>query len=159
MLLSWEDAKTIRWDVLILFGGGLALASAIESSGLSFWLGAVFTKLDFIPVAFVILFAMAVVVYLGELASNTAMAAVFLPIAGAAAVSLGVAPLTLVLPVALASSLGFMLPVATPPNAIVFGSGAVTSGQMLKAGFTLDIISILIVYALAMLLGPIVIAI
>ena len=159
MLLSWEDAKTIRWDVLILFGGGLALASAIENSGLSYWIGTVFTKLDFMPIAFVVLLAMVVVVYLGELASNTAMAAVFLPIAGAAAVSLGLAPLTLVLPVALASSLGFMLPVATPPNAIVFGSGAVTSGQMLKAGFTLDIISIFIVYILALLLGPIVIAI
>jgi sodium-dependent dicarboxylate transporter 2/3/5 len=99
---------------------------------------------------------MAVMVYLGELASNTAMAAVFLPIAGAAAIGLGLDPLALVLPVALASSLGFMLPVATPPNAIIFGSGEVTSGQMIKAGWILDIVSILVAYAAALLLGPLI---
>jgi sodium-dependent dicarboxylate transporter 2/3/5 len=87
------------------------------------------------------------------------MAAVFLPIAGAAAVGLGAAPLALALPVAMAASLGFMLPVATPPNAIVYGSGAVTSRQMLHAGALLDVIAVLIVYALAMTLAPAVFAI
>ena len=97
---------------------------------------------------------MVVIVYLGELASNTAMAAVFLPIAGAAAVGLGVAPLQFIIPIGLAASLGFMLPVATPPNAIVYGSGEVSSGQMLKAGAGLDILSIFIVYGLTLVLTP-----
>ena len=97
---------------------------------------------------------MVVIVYLGELASNTAMAAVFLPVAAAAAVGLGTPPLALILPVALAASLGFMLPVATPPNAIVYGSGAVSARQMLRVGAALDIISIAMVFAMSLSLGP-----
>jgi sodium-dependent dicarboxylate transporter 2/3/5 len=158
-LLEWRDAKALRWDVLILFGGGLALASAIDASGLAAWIGAGFAALEALPMALLVLIAMVVIVYLGEIGSNTAMAAVFLPIAGAAAVGLGAAPLALALPVAMAASLGFMLPVATPPNAIVYGSGAVTSRQMLHAGALLDVIAVLIVYALAMTLAPAVFAI
>jgi sodium-dependent dicarboxylate transporter 2/3/5 len=158
-LLEWQDAKALRWDVLILFGGGLALASAIDASGLAAWIGAGFATLEALPMALLVLIAMVVIVYLGEIGSNTAMAAVFLPIAGAAAVGLGAAPLALALPVAMAASLGFMLPVATPPNAIVYGSGAVTSRQMLHAGALLDVIAVLIVYALAMTLAPAVFAI
>ncbi|PCI05066.1 MAG: anion transporter [Hyphomicrobiales bacterium] len=153
-LLQWENAKTIRWDVLILFGGGLSLASAIDSSGLSSAIGAGLVSLETLPMALIILIAMATMVYLGEIASNTAMAAVFLPVAGAAAIELGVAPLELVLPIGLAASLGFMLPVATPPNAIVYGSGDVTAQQMLKTGAILDVLAIFIVYAIAMTLGP-----
>jgi sodium-dependent dicarboxylate transporter 2/3/5 len=153
-LLQWENAKTIRWDVLILFGGGLSLASAIDSSGLSSAIGAGLASLETLPMALIILIAMATMVYLGEIASNTAMAAVFLPVAGAAAIELGVAPLELVLPIGLAASLGFMLPVATPPNAIVYGSGDVTAQQMLKTGAILDVLAIFIVYAIAMILGP-----
>lgn len=153
MLLRWKDARTIRWDVLILFGGGLALAGAIESSGLSQAIGTFFSSFEFLSVWLIVLLIMAAVVYLGELASNTAMAAIFLPIAGSAAVALGGAPLDLVLPVGLAASLGFMLPVATPPNAIVYGTGAVTSEQMLKAGAILDVVAILAVYLIAMTIG------
>lgn len=153
-LLHWGDVQTIRWDVLILFGGGLALADAIDTSGLSKAIGLGFANLNAWPTALVILIAMVVIVYLGELASNTAMAAVFLPIAGAAAVGLGVAPLQFIIPIGLAASLGFMLPVATPPNAIVYGSGEVSSGQMLKAGAGLDILSIFIVYGLTLVLTP-----
>ena len=156
MLLDWDDAKTIRWDVLILFGGGLALATAIDGSGLSRAFGSGLSALEVLPMALIVLVAMAAMVYLGELASNTAMAAVFLPIASAAALALGAAPLELVLPVGLAASLGFMLPVATPPNAIVYGSGEVSSRQMLKAGAILDVVAILIVYGLAMTIAPLV---
>ena len=153
-LLSWEDAQTIRWDVLILVGGGIALASAIDQSGLSRWIGSALVAFNYLPVSLIILLAMFLIVYLGELSSNTAMAAIFLPIAGATALGMGLDPLTLILPVALAASLGFMLPVATPPNAIVYGSGEVTNAEMIKAGSILDIAAILIVYAVAMLLGP-----
>ncbi len=155
-LLTWDDVKTLRWDVLILFGGGLALAEAIHTSGLAEAIGALANTLGSMPLAALVLVMMVAVVMLGELASNTAMAAVLLPIAGATAAGLGVPPLQLVLPVALAASLGFMLPVATPPNAIVYGSGAVTSKQMMRAGALLDVISIAIVFLLAVTLGPLV---
>lgn len=154
MLLAWDDAKTIRWDVLILFGGGLALAAAIDGSGLSTAIGENLSARHALPMALIVLIAMAAVVYLGELASNTAMAAVFLPIASATALGLGAAPLDLILPIGLAASLGFMLPVATPPNAIVYGTGDVTSRQMLRAGAILDIVAIVIVYILVMLIAP-----
>lgn len=155
-LLAWNDVKMLRWDVLILFGGGLALAEAISSTGLAEWIGTGAANLRDLPIMVLVLIMMVVIVYLGELASNTAMAAIFLPIAGAAAIGLGTSPLTLVLPVAVAASLGFMLPVATPPNAIVYGTGAITSRQMLKAGAALDVISILIVFAFAVVLAPLV---
>ena len=155
-LLTWGDVQAIRWDVLILFGGGLALAGAVSSTGLAEWVGTGTAKLRGLPIMLLVLVMMVVIVYLGELASNTAIAAIFLPIAGAASFGLGVSPLTLVLPVALAASLGFMLPVATPPNAIIYGSGAVSSRDMLRAGAALDVISILIVFVFAILLGPIV---
>ena len=157
-LLSWNDARTISWDVLILFGGGLALAQAINDTGLAAWIGESLKALDHLPRPVLLLLVMAIIVALGELASNTAMAAIFLPVAGAAAAGLGDAPLALAMPVALAASLGFMLPVATPPNAIVFGSGALRIGQMLRAGVLLDVLSVLAVAALVVTLGPLVFA-
>ena len=155
-LLTWNDVATIRWDILILFGGGLALAAGIASSGLAERIGNASAAWDHLPPLLLLTGATVVIVYLGELASNTAMAAVFLPVAGAMAVGMGAAPISLALPITLAASLGFMLPVATPPNAIVFGSGAVTVKQMLRAGAILDVIGILVVLAIGTLLGPIV---
>ena len=132
------------------------MASAIGSAGVSEGIGALVAGLETLPGWLMILVVLVVIVYLGELASNTAMAAVFLPVAGAAAVGMGESALTLALPVALAASLGFMLPVATPPNAIVFGSGAVDPRQMLRVGAVLDVVSILIVAAIALVLAPLV---
>ena len=157
-LLRWEDAATIRWDVLILVGGGLALAGAIETSGLSQAISRSFVSLNFLPLMLTVLLAMALIVYIGELASNTAMAAVFLPVAGAAAVGLGVEPLHLIIPIGLAASLGFMLPVATPPNAIAYGTGDVSSGQMLRAGALLDVAGILATFAITQVLVPLLFA-
>jgi sodium-dependent dicarboxylate transporter 2/3/5 len=157
-LLEWDDVRGIRWDVLILFGGGLALADTIETTGLAAWISEQVSTLRGVPVVLLVLVMMIIIVYLGELASNTAVAAVFLPVAGGAAAGLGIGPFELVLPVALAASLGFMLPVATPPNAIVYGTGAFTARQMLRAGAVLDVVSIIVVYAAAMLLGPLVFA-
>jgi sodium-dependent dicarboxylate transporter 2/3/5 len=155
-LLAWEDVARIRWDVLILIGGGLALADAIDGSGLSRTIGGALTSLETWPLAALALIAMLGIVFLGELASNTAMAAVFLPIVGGLAVALGIAPIELVVPVGLAASLGFMLPVATPPNAIAYASGNVRSLDMLRAGALLDIISVLIVFGLLQTLMPLV---
>ncbi|HSF93724.1 MAG TPA: DASS family sodium-coupled anion symporter [Thermohalobaculum sp.] len=155
-LLSWPQAAELRWDVLILFGGGLALAAAIADSGLAAWIGGAAERLHGLPAALLIAGVAVVIVYLGELASNTAMAAIFLPIAGAAALGLGMDPVAFTLPVALAASIGFMLPVATPPNAIVLAHPSVTAGAMLRAGAPLDLIGLFVALAAGMALGPLV---
>lgn len=152
-LLSWEDAMKIRWDVLILFGGGLALAKVIGSSGLAAWIADAAAALENLPWFALIAMIAAIIVFLGELASNTAMAAIFLPISAAAAYGLGIDPVLLAAAVALSASLGFMLPVATPPNAIIYGSSAVTIKEMLRAGFLLDVIGIVTVALLAVTIG------
>jgi len=153
-LLSWEQAAGLRWDVLILVGGGLALATAISQTGLAGWIGQSARAFDGLPPIVLIAMVALVIVYLGELASNTAMAAIFLPIAGAAAIGLGYDPIIFALPVALAASVGFMLPVATPPNAIVFAYGAVTSQRMLRAGAPLDLIGVGVAVLAGVTLGP-----
>lgn len=155
-LLDWETASGLRWDVLILFGGGLALAGLIEESGLAQWIGGQVGRLEALPVAALVVIMAALIVYMGELASNTAMAAIFLPIAGASAAALGVDPVLFMVPVALAASLGFMLPVATPPNAIVFSHAAVGRADMLKAGAPLDLIGIAVTVGLSLVLAPLV---
>jgi len=155
-LLDWDAAASLRWDVLILFGGGLALASVIQQSGLADWIGGSVQLVSDWPQFAVLLFIAAVIVYLGELASNTAMAAIFLPIAGAVATGLGTDPVAFMLPIAMAASIGFMLPVATPPNAIVFADPAVTRSDMLRAGAPLDVIALFITVAATSVLGPIV---
>lgn len=157
-LISWKEAAAIRWDVLILFGGGLALAAAMGESDLAQWIGTRLTGLEALPV-FVLLLAVGVlIVLLGELASNTAMAAVFLPVAGATALGMGEPAFLLTLPVALFATLGFMLPVATPPNAVIFGSGAVEMRHMLRAGVILDFVGIVVVALAILTLGQWVLA-
>ena len=153
-LLSWEDAKTIRWDILLLFGGGLALADAINTSGLAVWIGGAASVLAFLPIFLFLVGILIIIVLLGELASNTAVAAIFLPVAGASAAGLGLDPGLLIMSVALAATIGFMLPVATPPNAIVYGSGAIKVHDMIRAGAILDVVAIVVVAILVMALGP-----
>jgi sodium-dependent dicarboxylate transporter 2/3/5 len=152
-LLSWKEAAGIRWDVLILFGGGLALAAAIGESDLADWIGAQFVGLKALPVFLLLLAVGTLIVFLGELASNTAMAAVFLPVAGATAIGMGEPAILLTLPIALFATLGFMLPVATPPNAIIFGSGAVDMRHMLRTGAILDVFGIIVVALAIVTLG------
>lgn len=124
-----------------------------SQSGLVNVIAEALSVLGSFPLFWLMLVVMIVVVYLGELASNTAMAAIFLPISGAFAIGTGADTLVFTLPVAAAASLGFMLPVATPPNAIVFGSGAVTVQQMLRAGAILDVVCIVIVAVIVGTLG------
>lgn len=155
-LVDWNTAAGIRWDVLILVGGGLALAGLIDATGLGSWIGGRMAALDALPLPVLAFLIAAVIVYVGELASNTAMAAVFLPVAAASAIAIGADPLALMWPVALAASIGFMLPVATPPNAIVFGHPAVGRAAMLKAGAILDVLGLVVAVGLATLLGPLV---
>lgn len=141
-LLDWETANQLPWGVLLLFGGGLALSSQFTASGLSAWIGEQVEGLAGIPVWLLVLIICAGVLVLTELSSNTATAATLLPVAGGVSIGLGVDPLLLALPVAIAATCAFMLPVATPPNAIAYGSGYVTAGQMLKGGFWLNVIAL-----------------
>ncbi|WP_263597509.1 SLC13 family permease [Pelagicoccus enzymogenes] len=153
-VMDWAATKALPWDVLLLFGGGLSLASMIQSHGLSEYLGTLCQSLDEWP----LLLTMAVICFgilmLTELTSNTATAATFLPIVGAVAISLGQNPLLFLVPTALAANCSYMMPVGTPPNAIVFGSGSLTLPQMAKSGFLLNVSLVPIVIVLVWLLGP-----
>ena len=155
-LMDWRDASRLPWDILLLFGGGLSLASAIESTGLASWLGTQFAGADRLPLVAVLLLVTAFVVFLTELASNTATAAVFIPVAATLSAGMGADPLMLAAPVALAASCAFMMPVATPPNAIVFGAGRLTVLQMCHAGIFLNLIGIAAICIAALYLLPLV---
>jgi solute carrier family 13 (sodium-dependent dicarboxylate transporter), member 2/3/5 len=155
--LNWEWARRLPWDVLILFGGGLSLAAAISRSGLAAWIGTALGGLHALPLIALTLLVTTVILFMTELTSNTAAAATFLPILGALALSIGINPLELAVPAALAASCAFMLPVATPPNAIVYGSGYVTVPQMARAGVLLNVLfALAIPFIVAALIGVIV---
>ena len=121
--MDWETGVRLPWGVLILFGGGLSLAAAIRSNGVGEFLGAQVGALGSVPAPVVVVAAVALVIFLTELTSNTATTATLLPILAGLAPALGMPPLLLLVPVAIAASCAFMLPVATPPNVIVFASG------------------------------------
>ncbi|WP_119070183.1 DASS family sodium-coupled anion symporter [Rubrobacter indicoceani] len=143
--LDWRTALNLPWGVLLLFGGGLSLASAVSATGVDQWIGDSFAGFAGVPILLFVVAVTAAVIFLTELTSNTATAAALLPIFGGVAVGTDLDPLLLVVPAALAASCAFMLPVATPPNAIVFGSGHVTILQMVKAGIWLNVIGIVLI--------------
>jgi sodium-dependent dicarboxylate transporter 2/3/5 len=152
--LDWEWAKRIPWDVLLLFGGGIAMADAFKTTGLVEWVGDRLELLEGVPPILVILAIAAMLTFLTEVTSNTATASIMLPIlGGAAAPALGVHPLLLMIPAALSVSCAFMLPVATPPNAIVFGGGHITVPQMARAGFLLNLVGTLFITTLTYLIA------
>ncbi|MFN2320764.1 MAG: SLC13 family permease, partial [Dermatophilaceae bacterium] len=144
-LMTWRAAEQLPWGVLLLFGGGLALSSQFGSSGLTEWIGAQTAGVGGLPTVLTILLLSAGIIFLTELTSNTATAATFLPVAGGVALGIGADPLLLTIPVALAATCAFMLPVATPPNAIAFGSGYVTIGQMVRGGVWLNVAGIFLI--------------
>lgn len=149
-VLRTADFARVPWEVLVLFGGGLALAAAMHSTGLTHAIGGIFAFLKGVnPI--VLIFAVAVVITaLSELASNTAVAATVIPVLASAAEGIGVDPILLIFPAVLAASFGFMLPVATPPNAIVYASGRLRMSHMIRAGITVNILAIV---TLTMLYG------
>ncbi|MDT0265316.1 DASS family sodium-coupled anion symporter [Streptomyces sp. DSM 44915] len=152
-VLVWEDTRDLPWGILLLFGGGLSLSGQFGASGLSAWVGERVSGLDGVPVLLLVVVVAGLVLLLTELTSNTATAATFLPIMGGVALGLGIDPLLLVVPVALAATCAFMLPVATPPNAIVFGSGHVTIGQMVRGGALLNVIALVLITLVTYTLG------
>ena len=144
-LLEWEQFRKLPWDVLILFGGGFALADSLEASGFSKWAGA---QLSFVgqwpPVAMILIICI-VVTLLSEVASNVATATAMMPVVAAVAIAIGVHPYFLMLPAVLAASSGFMLPVATAPNTIVYGTGLIRVKQMARVGVSLDAVCALVI--------------
>ncbi len=151
-LLVWEDAKDLPWGVLVLFGGGLALAHGVSGTGVAEWLAGGLGAVD-VPLWLLVALAGGLVLLLTELTSNTATAAAFLPVVAAVAVGRGADPMLLAVPTALAASCAFMLPVATPPNAIVYGSGWIRIRQMATAGLGVNLLFILLLPVLVLTLG------
>ncbi|HEY7518518.1 MAG TPA: DASS family sodium-coupled anion symporter [Methylomirabilota bacterium] len=157
-VMNWATATKLPWGVLILFGGGLTLAAAIEANGVSKFLGHASRGLAGFPPLLVVLVVTAMTVFLSELTSNTAQVATMVPVLSAMAPAIGLHPYVLILACTLGASSAYMMPVGTPPNAIVFGTGLVRLPQMMKAGFWLNLAGILVITALvtassAMLLG------
>jgi sodium-dependent dicarboxylate transporter 2/3/5 len=153
-IILWEDAVKLPWGILILFGGGLTLALGFESSGLALWIGSKLTALETLPFILLLLILITLVNFLTEITSNIATTAILLPVLVSLAPVLGVHPYYLMIGATLAASCAFMLPVATPPNAVVFGSGYLEMDDMVKKGFWLNIISILILTVAVYLVLP-----
>ena len=143
-ILEWKDAQRLPWGILLLFGGGLSMASAISSTGLAAWIGNGIGGLQNWPIVLLIVIVIALMVFLTEMTSNTASTATFLPILASIAIGLGENPLLFAIPTVLAASCAFMLPVATPPNAIVYGSGRITIPEMSRAGLLLNLLFIVL---------------
>lgn len=150
-VLEWEDTKDLPWGVLLLFGGGLALAAAFDHTGLSVWIGEAVTAFD-VNIWLMIFVVIITVIFSTEITSNTASAATFLPVLGAVAIGMEIDPRMLAIPATVAASMAFMMPVATPPNAIVFTYEKMRLFDMVKAGFWLNIIAIAVTFASTYLL-------
>ncbi|WRB60354.1 SLC13 family permease [Helicobacter pylori] len=149
-LIDWGVAKKLPWDVLLLFGGGLALSTQFSKTGLSLWIGHLVSSFSHLPILFIIFMVTLMVIFLTEITSNTATAAAFLPVIGGVAMGMGYEnhqSLLLTIPVALSATCAFMLPVATPPNAIAYGSGYVKITDMIKAGLWLNLVGVVLISA------------
>ncbi|MDP5206492.1 DASS family sodium-coupled anion symporter [Alishewanella sp. SMS9] len=144
-ILTWEETKQLPWGILMLFGGGLSLAALISKSGLASYIAEQVMLLDNMPLWLMVVLVTTVIVFLTEVTSNTATAAGFLPLLAPISLAMSGSPMTLVIPAAIAASCAFMMPVATPPNAIVFSSGHLRIADMVKAGVALNLFAVLLV--------------
>ena len=151
-LLNWETAKQIEWGVLLLFAGGIALAKAFVSSGLSDAIGQQLAGFTQLPLWLTILLICLCVTFLTEVTSNTATTTLLMPILAATALAAGIDPFTLMLPAALSASCAFMLPVATPPNAIIFASGRIKVQQMARKGLAVNLVGAVLITVLTLVL-------
>ena len=155
-ILEWGDSRDIPWGVLLLFGGGLAIAAGFQSSGLSTWLGEQLTVLDGLHILVIIAGATTLIMMLTEITSNTATATMIMPVLAALAVAIDVHPFALMAPCAIAANCAFMLPVGTPPNAIIFGTGKIKIVEMVKTGFGLNVFSTILIVLFAYIMLPVV---
>lgn len=152
-ILEWKDTEKLPWGILLLFGGGLSLAGALNETGIIDMIGKQFSSTQNVGLL-VMLGLTAVSLFLTEMISNLALVVVFLPVVGGIAVGMGVDPLLMCIPVTLAASCAFMLPMSTPPNAIVFASGYLRIPQMVRAGIILNILAIVLIALVAQYLLP-----
>jgi len=153
-LMHWVDVNRLPWCVLVLFGGGLSLAAQVSASGLAVWLGEGLSPLASLGLLALVLASAGLVVFLTEMTSNLATTATFLPVIAAIALQADIDPLILCVPVTLAASCAFMLPVATPPNAIVYASGSLRIADMIRAGFVMNLVSLVLLTLVALFLVP-----
>jgi len=158
-LMDWETAAGLNWGIVLLFGGGFALASGFQASGLSQWLGESLSAMQGTPPLLLVLAVCGLLTFLTELTSNTATAEMALPVLGPLAVAIQADPLLLMVPATLSASCAFMLPVATPPNAIVFGTGEVRMADMIRAGLLLNLVGMVLITAAVYVLGTAVLGI
>ena len=154
--MTWEDAVKLPWGIVLLFGGGLALAAGFESSGLALWIGNKLIALKTVPFIILLLILIATVNFLTEITSNIATTAMLLPVLVSLAPVLGVHPYYLMISATVAASCAFMLPVATPPNAVVFGSGYLKMNDMVTKGIWMNIISIILLTIIVYFVLPMV---
>lgn len=152
-IMNWQIAEKIPWHIILLFGGGFALASGIKESGLSAWLGGHLVWVADYHILIVILFIALLMTFLTELTSNTATTEMILPILAGISISAGINPLLLMIPATLSASMAFMLPVATPPNAIIFATNRLRVIDMVKAGLFLNLFGAVIITLMTYLLG------
>lgn len=153
-LLDWQSAVKLPWEIIILFGGGFTLASGFSDSGLTTWIVNQLGGLQGVPVWLLIAAVTLLVIFLTEVTSNTATATIVLPVMGALAGAMEVAPTLLMIPAAIAASYAFMLPVATPPNAIVFGGGYLSVPQMARAGLWMNLLAAILITLFVLLDSP-----
>ncbi|WBL25217.1 SLC13 family permease [Zunongwangia sp. HGR-M22] len=153
-LLNWEEAIKIPWGIILLFGGGMALARAFDNTGLANWIGEQLVNLENLPLFILLLILVSAMNFLTEVTSNTATTAMLLPILAPMALALNLHPYMLMVGATLAASCAFMLPVATPPNAVVFGSGHLKIADMMKTGFWLNIVSIILISLIVYFILP-----
>ncbi|GAB3731418.1 SLC13 family permease [Nocardiopsis nanhaiensis] len=153
-ILRWEDSKKIPWGILLLFGGGLAIAAGFTDTGLSAWIGDQLLVLDGVNIILTVLVAAALVLFLTEITSNAATATMIMPVMAGLALALGVHPFALMVPIAMAANCAFMLPVGTPPNAIMFGTGKITIMEMIRLGFWLNLAALSLIVAAVFLVLP-----
>ncbi|UCD18564.1 MAG: SLC13/DASS family transporter [Candidatus Zixiibacteriota bacterium] len=155
-LMDWKSVRELPWGIVLLFGGGFALASGFKESGLSLWLGGQLTGLEGMPAPLMISLICFMMTFLTELTSNTATTEMILPILGSLAVAIRLNPLLLMIPATLSASCAFMLPVATPPNAIIFGTNRVSMSGLAKTGVVFNLAGILLVTLSVFLVGALV---
>jgi sodium-dependent dicarboxylate transporter 2/3/5 len=154
MLMNWDDMKNLPWGILILFGGGMALAKAMETAGFVDMIGEAISHYQDIPVWLLLLILTALALFLTELMSNVALTTIAIPMVLSIAGGLNVDPLLLAIPVAMATSCAFMMPISTPPNAIVFSSGYISIKQMVRAGILLNLIAVIVLVIAGYFLAP-----
>lgn len=154
-LLDWTVSKDVPWGILLLFGGGLAIAAGFRESGLAEWIGGQLTVLESVNFILIIFLTAALVLFLTEITSNTATATMILPVLASLALAINIHPFALMVPAAMAANCAFMLPVGTPPNAIIFASGKIKIIEMVKNGFWINILSLVLIVIAVYFLLPV----